>query len=335
MSPGIDRRGFIKSAGIGLLALPGPAQAANLLMKRFLALPARHTPFITPNEQFYNVQYAGHQKVDVATWTLEITGRVRRPLRLRYEDLLKRPAVERMVTLTCIDNVVAGELISNAVWKGVNLNDLLEEAQPLPSAVDVAMHGADAYSDGIPLDRALHYDVLLAYQMNGETLPQRNGFPLRAVVPGLYGIKNVKWLQKIEVVAYDYQGYWQQKGWTDDAAIKVTSRIDAPGPYNTLKGETVLKGIAFGGYNGIRAVELSFDGGRRWTPARIEPTPSRYSWVKWNYAWKPSAEGAYPVAVRATNKLGESQTDFVARAFPDGTSGLHSIVAFAEMATQP
>jgi DMSO/TMAO reductase YedYZ molybdopterin-dependent catalytic subunit len=326
----LQRRHFLKYAGLGLVSLASKAEAGTFIMKKFLALPAKETPLVTPNDAFYNVQYAGHPTVDVGSWTLEITGRVARPLRLRYADILKRPAIEKMVTLQCIDNEVAGELISNAVWKGISLQQLIEEARPHPSAVDVAFHGADLYSDSIPLDRALNYDVFLAYQMNGVPLPKRNGFPLRAVVPGIYGIKNVKWLTRIEILDYDYKGYWQQKGWTDDGFIKVSSRIDAPGPYNTLRGNPSFRGIAFGGYNGIRSVELSFDGGKQWRPARIDPSPSRYAWVRWHYDWRAPKAGTYHVYVKATHHLGESQTDFMARAFPDGTSGLHSVVVFVE-----
>ena len=235
-----------------------------------------------------------------------------------------------MVTLQCIDNEVAGALISNAVWKGVSLRDLLTEVQPHTTAVDVALYGADGYSDSITLDRAMNYDVFLAYRMNGETLPRRHGFPLRAVVPGLYGIKNVKWLTRIEVLDYDYKGYWQQKGWTDPAEIKVSSRIDAPGPYNTISRKTTFHGIAFGGYNGIRTVEYSLDDGRTWRAARLKPLGSSYAWVPWEFPWIAKASGAYGVTVRATNKMGESQTDFNARAFPEGTSGLHRITVFME-----
>ncbi len=324
----IHRRRFLQYAGVGLSLLVSRAEAGTFLMKKFLALPPKETPLITPLDAFYNVQYAGHPTVDIRGWTLEIGGRVARPLRLRYEEILKRPAVEKMVTLQCIDNEVAGELISNAVWKGVSLRDLIEEARPHPSVADVAFHGADLYSDSIPLDRALNYDVFLAYEMHGVPLPKKHGFPLRAVVPGVYGIKNVKWLTKIEMTDYDYKGYWQQKGWTDDGFIKVSSRIDAPGPYNTLKGDVAFRGIAFGGYNGVRSVALSFDEGKRWHPAHIDPSPSRYAWVKWQYNWRGPKPGAYQVHVKATNHLGESQTDFLARAFPDGTSGLHAVALF-------
>ncbi|MFQ5781201.1 MAG: molybdopterin-dependent oxidoreductase [Nitrospiria bacterium] len=299
-------------------------------MKRFLALPPKEVPFITPNEDFYIVQYSGPQKVNVDNWSLHITGRVRKPIKLSYNDILKRPAMEKMVTLTCIDNEVAGDLISNAVWKGVSLKDLLEETMPDSSVVDVAMFGEDDYSDSITLDRAMGFDVFLAYEMNGKQLPKEHGFPLRAVVPGIYGIKNVKWLRKIELVDYDYKGYWQKKSWTDRGTIKVSSRINAPGAYNTVKGDYTFRGLAFSGYNGIGMVELSFDGAKTWVRAEKEPTPSPYSWVFWKYDWKPPKPGSYRVFVRATDKIGRVQTNFNARAFPDGTSGLHSVITFAE-----
>lgn len=301
-----------------------------MFMKRFLALPAKNIPFITPNEEFYIVQYSGPQKVDVKHWTLKITGKVRKPLSLRYEDILARGSLQKMVTLQCIDNLVAGDLISNAVWKGVSLKTLLEETEPFSSVVDVAMFGADDYSDSIPFMRAMEYDVFLAYEMNGVPLDKNHGFPLRAVVPGIFGIKNVKWLTNIELVNYDYKGYWQKKSWTDEGTIKVTSRIDDPGAYNGIQNGYVLRGLAFSGYNGIGMVELSFDGAETWVRAKLEPTPSPYSWVFWNYTLKDQQPGQYRIFVRATDRIGRTQTDFMARAFPDGTSGLHSIVAFVD-----
>lgn len=327
-----DRRNFLRYASLGIFAtlFTRKAEATTFLMKKFLALPPKDIPFITTNEMFYVVNYGKQPQIDTASWELEIRGKVERPLRLTYQDILARPAVEKVVTLECIDNEVAGELISNAVWKGVSLKSLIEEAKPLQGVEDVAMFGADAYSDGISLDRALHYDVFLAYQMNGATLPKEHGYPLRAVVPGLYGIKNVKWLTRIELVDEDFKGYWQQKGWTDEATIKVTSRIDAPGAYNTIKAGYTFRGIAFTGAYGIRLVELSFDGGKSWVAATIEPPPSAYSWVFWKYEWKDPKPGTYQVLSRATDKLSRTQTAFVARAFPDGTSGLHSVVTFVD-----
>jgi DMSO/TMAO reductase YedYZ molybdopterin-dependent catalytic subunit len=328
----VDRRAFLRAAavGAGSILLPKSGDAANLIAKKFLALPPKETPFITPNKDFYIVQCCGIKAVDVANWSLPIVGLVEKPMRLTYSDFLKRPSIEKMVTLQCIDNEVAGELMSNAVWKGVSLASLLQEAKPSSIVQDVVFHGADDYSDSIPLDRALNYDVFLAYQMNGVPLPKEHGFPLRAVVPGLYGIKNVKWLTKIELVGRDYLGYWQKKGWTDDATIKVKSRIDKPGPYNTIKGNYAFRGVAFSGYSGIRSVKITFDGGKTWTPTILKSGTSPYSWTFWEYEWKNPKPGNYQVAVKAEDKIGRSQTDFIARPFPDGTSGLHSIVTFVD-----
>jgi len=306
------------------------ADAANFISKKFLSIPPKKTPFITPNKDFYIVQCCGFPTINKADWSLTITGMAQKPLRLTYSDILQMPSIEKMVTLQCIDNEVSGELMSNAVWKGVSLADLLPKTNPSSLVTDVVFHGADDYSDSITIDRAMNYDVFLAYQMNGVALPKEHGFPLRAVVPGIYGIKNVKWLTKIELVGNDYKGYWQKKGWTDEGTIKVKSRIDAPGPYNTIKGDYALQGIAFSGHGGIGRVEVTLDGGKRWSPALLQPTPSPYSWVFWKYHWKGPTPGAYQVSVRAVDKVGNRQTDFIARPFPDGTSGLHSIVTFVE-----
>ena len=135
-------------------------------------------------------------------------------------------------------------------------------------------------------------DVMLAFLMNGEKLPREHGFPLRLLVPGLYGIKNVKWIVEIEVYPGDYKGYWQRKGWTDDGTIKIFSRIDSPGHYQPLRGqEHTFRGIAFGGPNSISKVELSFDAGRTWNDCHIEPPMSPYSWVIWTYTWRPPKPG--------------------------------------------
>src|SRR5439155_66149 len=162
--------------------------------------------------------------------------------------------------------------MGNAMWRGLSLKALLEEVgADKEMARDVVFRAADGYDDSIPFERAMEGDVLLAYMMNGVTLPKMHGFPLRAVVPGLYGIKNVKWITQLEVYEGDYKGYWQRKGWTDDGTIKLTSRIDSPGHYQILRGkEHLFKGVAFGGPETIKKVEISFDSGRTWKEAPFE-----------------------------------------------------------------
>ena len=170
-------------------------------------------------------------------------------------------------------------------------------------------------------------DVMLAFLMNGEKLPKEHGFPIRLIVPGLYGIKNVKWIVEIEVYPGDYQGYWQRKGWTDDGTIKIFSRIDSPGHYQTLRGhEQVFRGIAFGGPNSISKVELSFDAGRTWNECQIEPPMSPYSWVIWNYTWKPPKREV-PNRCPGDGHEGTTPDRGNVRPQPAGASGLHTIIA--------
>jgi DMSO/TMAO reductase YedYZ molybdopterin-dependent catalytic subunit len=328
-----DRRNFLRYSSLGIFytLFAGKAEGATFFLKRYLSLPPKETPFYTSNKDFYIVNYSRPREIDAAGWTLQITGMVKRPLSLNYDKVISRPSVERVVTLECIDNEVAGELIGNALWKGISLGSILAEAEPDPGVEDVVMYAADDYSESIPIDRAMNYDVMLAYLMNGEPLPKVHGFPLRAITPGLYGIKNVKWLTRIELIDYDYKGYWQQRGWTDSGQIKVTSWIDSPGRYNTIQGDHhMIRGIAFSGGNGIASVEVSTDGGIDWQNAVLERPPSLYCWVPWRYEWKVPGPGSYEIQARAADRIGRTQSALLVGAFPEGTSGLHSVIVFVE-----
>jgi DMSO/TMAO reductase YedYZ molybdopterin-dependent catalytic subunit len=326
-----DRRSFFRYSALGLLAagIPRTAEAGTFFWKRLFSVPPRDTTFITPNGQFYLVQYAGIPSVEVSGWVLPVTGSVDRPLHLNYADFLSRPSVESMVTLECIDTLPGGGSIGNAVWRGIPLRTFLEEAGVDPDARDVVFRAADGYSDSIPLERVMEGDVLLVHSMNGSALPQEHGYPLRVIAPGLYGIKNVKWLTRIEVSDYNYEGYWQQRGWTDDGTIKTTSRIDQPGHYQEIRGEeTVLKGVAFAGRRGVRRVLVSADGGRTWNEARIAESGPKTAWVLWDYPWRRPKPGSYTFVVKAVDGDGLEQTAEIKRAYPDGASGLHTIVAW-------
>jgi len=306
------------------------AQGAIYFLKTFLSLPPRDTPPITPNPQFY-VYDIGRlskmiQDLDYSRWTLNLTGRVKRPLALSYDAIKQKRFLETAVTLECIENPVGGDTISNAIWRGASLKDLLLEAGVEPQARKVIFKAADGYTDSISVTRALSGDVLLAYQMNGVELPRPHGFPLRAVVPGIYGMKNVKWIMEIEVTDSDYLGYWQQRGWSDEAKIGIMSRIDSPGAYQELRGlEQVIRGIAFAGTSGIKMVEISTDGGRNWSAARLDAPISSSTWVFWRFHWQIPRPGVYRIAVRATDRSGRLQTSEYTRGFPDGATGLHSI----------
>jgi len=299
-------------------------------LKTFLSLPPRNTSPITPNPDFYVYDLGRMSKMiqglDYSGWTLNLTGLVKKPMVLTREMIIERPFQESVVTLECIENPVGGETISNAVWRGIPLRDLLFDSGIRSQAKKVIFRAADGYSDSITLTRAMTGDVLLAYAMNGADLPPEHGFPIRAIVPGIYGMKNVKWIMEIEVTDLDYLGYWQQRGWSDDAVIGIMSRIDRPGAYQELTGlKHDIRGIAFGGSAGIGRVEVSTDGGRKWRPARLEPPLSPYTWVLWRYDWPVSRPGIYRLTVRAADRTGRLQSEEYTRGFPNGSTGLHAI----------
>ena len=210
--------------------------------------------------------------------------------------------VSEIVTLECVGNTVAGEFISTAEWGGISLRTLLEEAGANADGYDVVFLAADRFSDSVRLDRVMAGDVMIAHRMNGVALPEGHGFPARAIVPGHYGMKSVQWLTEIEVVDR-YKGYYVQKGWTDEAMVKTTSRIDVPDHGTTLRGlRHKIEGLAFAGTRGISLVEISTDGGERWAPATLDPPLSPAAWSFWRYEWNAPTSGRHQLVVRATDE---------------------------------
>lgn len=334
----LKRRSLLKLTGIAATAgLIGGCDGVGSFFGRMFAVPARDTNYFTENKKFYVVNYSDSpfnvsRDLRQDEWRLAVKGEVKKPLSLGWRELLNRENFEQISTLMCIDTLPGGDSLDNARWRGISLKKLLREAEVDEDTTrDIVFRGADAYDDSIPLARAMRDDVMLAFLMNGEKLPKEHGFPLRLLVPGLYGIKNVKWIVEIEAYAGDYKGYWQRKGWTDDATIKTFSRIDSPGHYQTLRGpEQRFRGIAFGGPNSISRVEISLDAARTWDSCEIETPMSPYSWVIWNYTWRPQKRGKYQVAVRAIDSKGQLQIAELIRPQPAGSSGLHTIIADVE-----
>jgi DMSO/TMAO reductase YedYZ molybdopterin-dependent catalytic subunit len=279
---------------------------------------------VTPASDFYKVsKNAFDPVVDGKNWALEIKGLVQTSRTITYEDLKSLPAVEQYATLCCISNEVGGDLIGNASWRGVRLKDLLDQAVVQPGAVDVVLHARDGYLDSIPIERAMSAGTLLAYEMNDQPLTNDHGYPLRLIVPGIYGMKNVKWITGIEVVDFDFKGYWQRRGWDDRAPYKTMSRIDAPS--SRVTGTTTIAGIAFAGDRGISKVEISDDGGKTWTPANVKSPLGPFTWVLWHREWSFTQPGRHRLLVRATDGLGITQTAQYAPPAPDGSSGYHSV----------
>ncbi len=286
------------------------------------------SPEITPNDQFYNVSkdVFSDPAVNSSTWSLQVQGEVATPYSLTYKELQAIPTKQQYETMMCISNEVGGSYMSNALWEGVPLVDVLNRAGSIkPGATKVVLYGADSYSDSIHLAKALEPTTLIALRMNGQPLPTGHGYPARLLVPGIYGMKHVKWITKIEVVDTDYLGYWQQSGWDDAAPIRMTSRIDTPVPgYHVKAGQpTYVAGVAFSGNKGISAVDVSFDAGQTWKRANLKRPLSALTWVLWEIPWKPDS-GIYNIVVRAIDLEGNVQDPHPADPAPSGSSGYHS-----------
>ncbi|MEO7804633.1 MAG: molybdopterin-dependent oxidoreductase [Actinomycetota bacterium] len=286
-----------------------------------------HSPEITPIADFYNVDINPFNKprVDHESWLLKIHGLFDEPYELSYGQLQSQfEVVEMAHTLTCISNEVGGDLISTAIWRGVRLKDVLARGGLKQGIVDIVFKGAEGYTDSIPLAKALEETTLVVFGMNGEPLPREHGFPARIIVPGIYGMKNVKWLVEIEAVDNNYQGYWMVRGWSDVARVKTGSRIDVPFDNAVVPTSTRLAGVAWAGDRGILRVEISEDDGESWRPALLKRELSPVAWRLWSADLKQPS-GVQDVLVRATDGDSDVQTRTRTRPHPDGASGWHTI----------
>ena len=316
------------TATTGPTATPAPPTATPL--PAFVPAPGTR-PEITEQESLYLISIATEPpRIDPNNWTLSIYGMVDNPYDLSYDELLALPRHDQTSTLQCISNEVGNLLIGNCNWNGVRLRDLLERAGVQEGVVDVVLYAAEGYTESLPLEQALDPDTIVAYGIDGQSLTEAHGFPARIRVPYFYGVKNVKWLTGIELVSNDYQGYWQQRGWTDDPIVKTTSVYDTGNPRlgdNVLEivdNRVELGGIAFAGDRGISHVEVQIDGGE-WQAARLKESSNDLSWRLWRYDWRNATPGSYTLAVRAVDSEGQPQTSDVFDTLPSGASGYHTI----------
>ena len=291
------------------------------------------SPEVTSNDQYYIVSknLLNDPVVDGTSWKLVVNGQVQQPFTLTYKELLALPMHTQYESMMCISNEVGGEYMSNGKWEGVRLADLLEKAGVKSGATKVVLYATDDYSDSIHLSKAMEETTLLAVRMNDQTLPDGHGYPVRLLVPGIYGMKHVKWITHIELVNSDYQGYWQQRGWSDPAPIRLTSRIDTPliGTTVTANKPTYIAGVAFAGNQGISEVDVSLDNGQTWQRATLKQPLSALSWVLWQLPWQPAAN-TYTIMVRAVDLAGNVQDPHIAPPSPDGSSGYHTITVTAQ-----
>ncbi|MFI1224266.1 MULTISPECIES: molybdopterin-dependent oxidoreductase [unclassified Streptomyces] len=321
------------------VTLPAPASPAEPIPAGAQLRVPGLSSFTTPNKKFYRVDTAlVIPKVDANTWRLRIHGKgVRRDLELTYQDLLDRPLIEREITLCCVSNEVGGPYIGHAKWIGVRLADLLKEAGVKPpsrggKADQIISRSVDGMTIGTPVEDVMDgRDAMLALGMNGEPLPFVNGFPVRMLVPGLYGyVSACKWIEDIELTTFDdYDAYWVKRTWARKAPIKTQSRIDTPKPFGRPEAGTVMvAGVAWAQHRGIEKVEIRVDEGP-WRPAQLAEQDTVDTWRQWSYPWK-ATPGGHTLTVRATDGTGEVQTEKRTKTVPDGASGRHSVVVTVE-----
>jgi DMSO/TMAO reductase YedYZ molybdopterin-dependent catalytic subunit len=284
-------------------------------------------PLVTPSKDFYRIDTALRVPVvDPQQWHLLVTGLVEREVELDFAALLAKPLIERHVTIACVSNEVGGDLIGNARWLGWPVRDLLAQAGPKAGADMVLSRSADGWTAGTPLEVLTDSrDALLAVGMNGEPLPLEHGFPVRLIVPGLYGyVSATKWVTELKVTRFaDDVGYWTPRGWSDRGPIKTSSRIDVPRGSSVPAGEVTFGGVAWAQHTGIGKVELRVNRGG-WQQADLAPGISEDTWYQWKLALRLDA-GRYEVQVRATDLDGAAQVEDRASPAPSGATGYHTV----------
>jgi DMSO/TMAO reductase YedYZ molybdopterin-dependent catalytic subunit len=309
--------------------LPVPAEPLGPIPGS-VTLPVKGiSPWRTSNQKFYRVDTAlALPQLTTDAWKLKVHGMVGKELELDFADLIGKPLVERAITLTCVSNEVGGDLLGNAVWLGYPLKDLLAQAGPQSDADMVLSTSVDGMTIGTPLAELMDgRDAMLAVAMNGEPLPVAHGFPVRMVVPGLYGyVSATKWVVDLKVTRFDKdKAYWTPRGYSEKAPIKTSSRIDVPGSFANVKaGKVAVAGVAWAQTRGISKVEARVDGGA-WQSARLADSLSKETWRQWVWEWD-AAPGSHTIECRATDGTGAVQTSALAGIRPDGTSGLDSVV---------
>lgn len=328
VATGIQWRGGTSGGSASLPAIPDvPAPSMSGVNP---GVPGQ-SPYIVPASEFYRIDTALLVPgVDAASWQLRVTGMVDREVTIDYPTLLAKPLVDAIVTLTCVSNEVGGDLIDNAVWTGWPVRELLAMAGPQPDADMVLSTSVDGWSAGTPLGAMTDGRfALLAVAMNGKPLPADHGYPVRLVVPGLYGyVSATKWVTELKVTRFDRdEGYWTPRGWSALGPVKTASRIDVPRDGSDVSrganGLVAVAGVAWAQHRGIDGVEVQVDDGP-WVAATLAAEPTVDAWRQWVYRW-PATPGRHRLTVRATDGTGAVQTAQVSPPAPNGATGYHSV----------
>ncbi|GAP57169.1 uncharacterized oxidoreductase YuiH, partial [Arthrobacter sp. Hiyo6] len=317
----------------GSLQLPSPVKAAPAVPAGVQSPVNGVSPWLTPSGDFYRIDTAlSVPEINARDWQLRIHGLVEQEVTLTFQDLLDADLIESHVTLTCVSNPVGGNLAGNARWLGVPIRDVLKMARPKEGADMVLSTSEDGFSASTPLEVLQDdRDAMLAIGMNGEPLPLEHGYPVRMVVPGLYGfVSATKWVVDLEVTRFaDSKAYWTQRGWSERGPIKTMARVEVPKSFAKVPaGRVAIGGTAWAQTRGITKVEVQIDDGP-WSEAKLSAEASVITWRQWSFDWD-ATPGPHYIKVRATDGTGEVQTDKRADPVPDGASGRQSVMVTVE-----
>ncbi|NJC23448.1 DMSO/TMAO reductase YedYZ molybdopterin-dependent catalytic subunit [Arthrobacter pigmenti] len=314
------------------LSFPDPVDTAKPVPEGVDVALEGVDPWLTPNPDFYRIDTALQvPTIDVDTWELRIHGMVEEEIRMNFQDLLDSELIERHITLTCVSNPIGGDLVGNAKWLGYPIRKLLERARPTEGADMVLSTSTDGFSASTPLPVLQdERDAIFAIAMNDEPLPLEHGYPVRMVVPGLYGyVSATKWVVDLEVTRFaDATAYWTDRGWSEKGPIKTQSRVEVPKPFAKVAAGTYRAGgTAWAQNRGIDKVEVQIDDGP-WEEATLAIEYTVDTWRQWTHEVQLEP-GSHRIRSRAYDPDGvqvEERTDTV----PNGASGWHSVQFSAE-----
>lgn len=285
------------------------------------------SPEVTPLASFYVVSKNVEDPApDPATWRLRVHGEVARPLTLDLADLRALPRVDLYATLQCVSNPIGGPLMGNGLWSGARLADLLALVEPRDAARWFVCRGVDGHEEDLPVAVALAPDTLIAYALGGRALERRHGFPARLLVPGRYGFKNVKWLAEVELVARETPGHWPSRGWTREALMQTSARVDTV--HRQMDG-VLAAGVAIAGARSVSRVEARIASASgapgAWLAAELNRPPlGSAAWVQWRARLPLPELGGGRIEARAFDGRGQPQILEPRAQFPDGATGLHA-----------
>jgi sulfite oxidase len=336
----LSRRAFISTVGALVVGgagyewsrlHPGTNSSVNASLSESSLAPKATLPaFITPTEEFFRIDTAfdAIPKINVSDWSLRIHGMVNKEVTLTMFDIAHLPQVEHIITMGCVSNEVGGDLIGTAKWGGVLLSDVLHLAGVKITAEQLVSRSHDGWTCGSPVNALMDgRPAMLATTMNGAPLSAKHGFPVRMVVPGLFGyVSGTKWLTEMELTTWDaFDAYWVQNGWAQQAPMLSSSRIDVPRDNSQVKSQTPTRigGFAWAPRSGVRTVQVRVDGGE-WNDAVIGQHDTGDAWAEWSWEWTP-ASGQHQLQVRCIDGEGNAQDETIRGTEPSGATGLHSI----------